>query len=287
MAFEGIKRIAGFKIKDFTVGRVARAVLRRFTNVRHLATWYNPTGFSKKNKEKLAKFKDIHKGERCFIVCNGPSLNKMDMSLLKDEYTLGMNRIYLLEEVNGFKPDYLFCIDMPVQLLQFTEEFEAVDVPTFYYWDVRNVFSKKESQHFIKGKFSPAFSKDPVHDLLGNGKTVTYAAIQFAHYMGFDEVYLIGKDHSYAATLKPTNAEVSDGHDLNHFSPKYYRAGQKWDSPDYYSEELAYKLSRKAFEEDGRKIMDATVGGKLEVFEKVDFYSLFPKKQKVEEKALS
>lgn len=284
---ESIKRIMGFKIKDFTLGRVVRAILRRIGNVWYLATWYFPFGYSKFNKQRIASFRGIHQGKRCFIVCNGPSLNKMDLSLLDGEYTLGMNRIYLMEEVNGFKPTYLFCCDKAVQLLQFTEEFDAVDVPCFYNWDIHNKFSKKENQHFLKGKFSPAFSKDPVKDMLGNGKTVTYFAIQFAFFMGFTEVYLIGKDHSYNTTLKPTNAVISDGHDLNHFSPKYYKHGQKWDSPDYYSEEFAYKLARKAFEESGRKILDATVGGKLDVFEKVDFYELFPKKDNKEIKVLA
>jgi hypothetical protein len=284
---EGIKRILGFKIKDFTVGRFVRAILRRIGNVLYVFTWNLPFGYSKLNKARLATFSNLHQGKRCFIVCNGPSLNKMDLTLLKDEFTLGMNRIYLMEEVNGFKPTYLFCLDKAVQLLQFTEEFDAVDVPCFYNWDLNTIFSRKSNQHFFKGKFSPAFSKDPLVNMLGNGKTVTYIAIQFAYYMGFTEVYLIGKDHSYNTAVKPTNAVISDGHDQNHFSPKYYKPGQIWDAPDYFSEEFAYKLARKAFEESGRKILDATLGGKLDVFEKVNFYELFPTKDKAEVKVLS
>jgi len=284
---EGIKRILGFKIKDFTVGRVVRALLRRIGNIWYVSTWYFPFGYAKLNRKRLAAFRNIHQGKRCFIVCNGPSLNKMDLTLLDGEYTLGMNRIYLMEEVNGFKPTYLFCFDKIVQLSQFTEEFEAVEIPCFYNWEVNYKFSKKENQYFVKGKFSPAFSKDPTTNMMGNGKTVTYVAIQFAYFMGFSEVYMIGKDHSYSTAVKPTNSVISDGHDLNHFSPKYYNPGQKWDAPDYYSEEFAYKVARKAFEKSGRKILDATIGGKLDIFEKVNFYELFPKKDNVEVKILS
>ncbi|MCR8559735.1 DUF115 domain-containing protein [Mucilaginibacter sp. BJC16-A38] len=274
---EGIKRLLSFNIKDLTFGRVVRAILRRIGNIWYLGTWYFPFGFSKLNKEKIRKFKDIHAGKRCFIVCNGPSLNKMDLSLLKDEYTIGMNRIYLMEEINNFRPSYLFCYDKAVQLMQFTEEFDAVDMTCFYNWDLNNIFSKKENQHFLKGRFAPTFSKDPLKNMLGNGKTVTYICIQFAFYMGFSEVYIIGKDHSYDTNVKPTNVVISDGNDLNHFSPKYYKPGQKWDAPDYHSEELAYRLAKKAFEDSGRIIKDATPNGKLDIFEKVDFNQLFKK----------
>jgi hypothetical protein len=43
----------------------------------------------------------------------------------------------------------------------------------------------------------------------------------------------------------------------------------------------------KAFEKSGGKILDATIGGKLDIFEKVNFYELFPKKDNVEVKILS
>ena len=45
--------------------------------------------------EKLGALKDKHKGERCFIIGNGPSLKQTDLTKLKNEYTFGLNRIYL------------------------------------------------------------------------------------------------------------------------------------------------------------------------------------------------
>src|SRR5210317_1185187 len=61
--------------------------------------------------KKLAYFKDIHKGERCFIIGNGPSLNKTDVSKLKNEYTFGMNRIYLAFPEWGFETKYFVSIN--------------------------------------------------------------------------------------------------------------------------------------------------------------------------------
>ena len=194
---------------------------------------------------------------------------------MEDEYTFGMNRIYLMEKQNGFQPTYLACIDRKSQLLQFTDDFNNQTNISFYEWNLRHLFDKKENFVFIKGKFSPKFSKNPVIDRLGNGKTVTYACLQLAYYMGFKEVYLIGKDHSYSTSEKAGTGIESTGKENNHFIKGYYKKGQNWDAPDYKSEEYAYKLTREAFEENGRIIMDATIGGNLNVFEKIDFNKIF------------
>jgi len=275
MTFYSLNRFKQLDKRDITVRRLFMALLRRLANVPHLIAWYLPWGFAKENRERLEKFKNIHKGKRCFIIANGPSLKKIDFDLLKYEYTFGMNRIYLMEGVNGFKPNYLACIDKKSQLLQFTDEYNDQKGICFYEWNLRHLFDKKENFIFIKGRFSPRFSTDPVKDKLGNGKSVTYAVIQLAYFMGFSQVFLIGKDHSYNITEKAGKGIKSTGKESNHFIPGYYKSGQNWDAPDYKSEEFAYELARIAYEGNGRKIKDATIGGKLDVFEKVDFYSLF------------
>ncbi len=98
-------------------------------------------------------------------------------------------------------------------------------------------------------------------------------------YMGFQEVYNIGKDHSINTNASPGTAITSDGNDTNHFIKGYYKPGMTWDAPHIETEELAYKYARETYEKAGRVIKNATVGGKLEVFERVDFYSLFPLKK--------
>ena len=61
----------------------------------------------------------------------------------------------------------------------------------------------------------------------------------------------------------------------NHFIKGYYKPGMVWDAPDYETEEFVYRLSKEAFEKNGRKIFDATISGKLQVFEKVNYNDLF------------
>lgn len=271
----GIKRILSLNSNDITIKRIFFAVLRRIKSIPNNVAWVLPLSDTRKNKQKIQTFHNVHKEKRCFIIANGPSLKVIDFSLLENEITIGMNRIYLMKKQNGFMPTYLVCIDKKSQLLQFHKDFDQLEIPSFFEWDLRRLFSKKQNQHFIKGKFNPNFSINIVNKPMGNGRSVTYACMQLAYYMGFKEVYLIGKDHSYNTTEKAGSGIKSTGNEGNHFIKGYYKKGQKWDAPDYKSEEFAYKLARKAFEKDGRVIKDATINGKLDVFEKMDFFDLF------------
>ncbi len=93
--------------------------------------------------------------------------------------------------------------------------------------------------------------------------------------MGFEEVILTGVDHSFSIQGPPNVTVVSRGDDRDHFSPDYFGEGFRWQLPDLEASEHAYRMARAAFEKDGRRVLDATKGGKLTVFPKVDFDSLF------------
>ncbi len=107
------------------------------------------------------------------------------------------------------------------------------------------------------------------------GATVTYVALQIAFYMGFSEVVLIGIDHDFKKKGIPHTLIVSDGDDADHFDIQYFPKGFRWQLPDLRTSEYAYTLARDAYRADGRQVLDATIGGKLNIFPKVDFNSLF------------
>ncbi|HTX92070.1 MAG TPA: hypothetical protein VMC09_12725, partial [Anaerolineales bacterium] len=116
---------------------------------------------------------------------------------------------------------------------------------------------------------------DVTRPIYGGG-TVTFAALQLAYYMGFETVILIGVDHNFVdrGTPNTTVLRTSD-RDENHFHPDYFPAGSKWQLPDLRRSEIAYEIARQAYERSGRQILDATVDGHCQVFEKVEFESLF------------
>jgi hypothetical protein len=63
----------------------------------------NVPGIDKMNR-RISRLQDRHRGERCVIVANGPSLNGMDLSFLRREVTIGVNKIFLGFQDFGFYP---------------------------------------------------------------------------------------------------------------------------------------------------------------------------------------
>lgn len=232
--------------------------------------------------ERLASLKDIHKGQRAFIIGNGPSLKNTDMSKLKGEITFGMNRIYLMFPELGFNITYLSVVnDLVIE--QTASDLAALEIPKFLTWRSRRFFSPDQFEGsksvnlptFIYTAYdSPSFSRD-VRWRVWEGATVTYVTMQLAFHMGISQAILIGVDHNYDTQGKPNTTITSDGDDPNHFNPSYFGKGFRWQLPDLETSELAYHMARKVYEGAGRRIVDATVGGKLTIFEKVDYNSLF------------
>ena len=259
---------------DFSLDRVLRVIAFRIKDIPHKISWSLPLQFSIQNKNKIMAFRDIHKGERCFILANGPSLSNTNFDLLENEITIGMNRGYLLKQRYNFMPTYLVSVDIQNQLKQFRKEFDNVQIIRFYNWNARFLFSKQENIIFLRLNNKYKFEKDILNGIW-YGHSVTFACIALAYYMGFQFVYLIGKDHLYKGTGRPKKKMISDGKEMNHFIDGYYKKGMRWDLPNFKAEEYAYKLAKEVFESDGRKIFDATKNGKLQIFEKVEFESLF------------
>ncbi len=261
---------------ELSIERLITALSSRIKDLPHKLSWQFNSDFAIRNKEKLRSFHNIHKGKRGFIVANGPSLKKTDLSLLKNEITIGMNRIYLASTENNFIPDYLVVHDIPIQLLQFQNDFDKLELIKFFNWNVRDKFTHTSNLTFIRSDYTPHFSKDLTKGSWG-GHSVTNICIQLAYYMGFDEVYLVGKDHNYEETGTPGKLVSATGDEKNHFTSGYYKKGMGWRIPDYKGEELAYRMARDAFQEDGRRLYDATINGDLDIFPKVEYNSLFNK----------
>lgn len=266
--------LKNISLDEISFERIATAIKARLRDLPHLLSWRTNSPMAKSNKAKLKAYHNKHKGERCFIVANGPSLKNTDTALLKDEITIGMNRIYLSAAETGFEPTYIVVHDIPIQLKQFRDDLDKLSKPKFFNWNARSLFTPSENLMFIRSDYSPAFSTDLTKTSWG-GHSVTNICIQLAYYMGFDEVYLVGKDHVYEQKGVPGKLVKATGEEKNHFAKGYYKKGMEWRIPDYKGEELAYTMAREAFEKAGRKIYDATLNGQLHIFPKVDYYSLF------------
>jgi hypothetical protein len=158
---------------------------------------------------------------------------------------------------------------------QCAEDIRGLTIPKFLSWRSHNLIQPTEDTVFLHTTYSgPKFAQD-VRGRLWEGATVTYVGLQLAFHMGFEQVILIGVDHSFTSQGKPNTTITSQGDDPNHFHHNYFGKGFRWQLPDLETSERAYLMAHQAYTQAGRQVLDATIGGKLTVFPKVDYASLF------------
>ncbi|MDY6823758.1 MAG: FkbM family methyltransferase [Thermodesulfobacteriota bacterium] len=225
--------------------------------------------------KQLWHFKNEHMGERCVIIGNGPSLNKMDLSFLKNEACFGFNRIYLGFDKWGFVPTYYLAVNNLV-IEQFAADIVGIPCTKFISSERFDCLPPSDDTIFIRSRISydGDFSRDPRKGLF-LGSTVTYVALQMAYYMGFKEVILIGVDHKFKSTGQPHAQTTSNGNDPDHFTPGYWGAGGQWHLPDLDHSAKMYALADQFYKKDRRRIIDATVDGHCPVFDKADYREIF------------
>ncbi len=238
-----------------------------------------------KNEFRLLHFRNAFKGKRAFIIGNGPSLNLCDLSKLTQEYTFGVNSIFLNYDKMGFHPTFYVVEDVFVAEDR-SEQINSYDGPTIKFFGnyLRYCLGHRPNIVWLNVIFDyrnyagfPHFSEDATRKIYVGG-TVSYLCMQLAYYMGFSEVYLIGFDHSYSVPLdaeRQGNEILSQSDDPNHFHPNYFGKGFRWHDPRVDRMELAYKRAREVYERNGRVVKNATEGGKLEVFGRVKYDGLF------------
>ena len=56
--------------------------------------------------KKNSKFKDIHNGERCFILATGPSIKTQNLRPLKNELCISVSQFYLHKDIQIISPKY-------------------------------------------------------------------------------------------------------------------------------------------------------------------------------------
>ena len=249
---------------------------------------FEQPGYYAKSSRKINELKNKYKGQRCFIVGNGPSLNKIDLKKLEGEYSFAVNSIFYKTREMGYKPTFYTVEDIQVIRDNINEINKYECDYMFFPSSEKRRFTKGKNRYFVNLDYSfyvdkskyfeiPRFSQDAAKEVFC-GQSVTIVNLQLAYFLGFTEVYLIGMDFSYVI---PDSAKVSGNviesteNDVNHFHPDYFGKGKKWHDPKLHNVLKSYKLCKLMYELDDRKIINATVGGNLDVFDRTDFKELF------------
>ena len=237
--------------------------------------------FEYKFRKVLASNKqleNIHKGKRCFIIGNGPSINKVDLKRLRGEHTFVVNQFFQHADLLKIKPNYYCIIDR--------EHFRDTKNSKSFFKDLNSKVNKDVKfffpvQNIAKIKSNNILDKHTIHYLLLRGNfseklhfntqlekslpsliNVMLACIIVASYMGFSEIYLLGVDHDW---LKERNFDK-----IGRFYKKHYfnnDVGSSYEHAAYSLSELfrSYRLLKKKLK--STKIINVTQGSYLDVFE--------------------
>ena len=204
-----------------------------------------------------------HKGEACVIIGNGPSLQDVPKEWLDKHITFGSNKIYGLPYV----PDYYCIID---------EAMLHNCLPTLKegWRPKKQMFLRAEA--CIEDNFPiypivhNGFSRN-ISNFVVMGGTVTYAMMQIANWLGFDQMYLVGVDHYYPKSFNGEQEPfTANGKDPDHFvcegGEPYFTPGEVYSTPCDTTD--SYREAKLFFDEYGIKCINYTKGSKLHVFEK-------------------
>ena len=236
-----------------------------------------------KQLSRLILLKNSRVGDRCFIIGNGPSLKEQDLLLLKDEYTFITNHFLNHDQLREMNPSFYCASDANFFFPNINAQWESklADLPktTKLFFSYRASIKRKESK--IISRYSSyllryhakkiweynKFQSDVAGFVYTGDTVIIDFCLPLAIYMGFSEVYLLGVDCNYS--LGP-NGKVSYG-----FRAEDVNTSRRSDS---YLQgtwlDNVFESYRVVKGSTDINIYDATQGGHLDVFPKVEYSSI-------------
>ena len=245
--------------------------------------------------EDNAKFYNLHKGKRCFVLCTGSSVRYLDLKKLKGEYSIAVSNFYMHQDYNIVKPS-IYCMPQLTYTDKFTKELgkkhlekveqEAGDTQFFFSISERDLI---EENLLYRGKrvnylyFTPMGQEYEEVDLTLKTMgvySVPIMCLELAIYMGFEEIYLVGTDHDQLTNGRYDYFYERKDNLVGHADKDIDADGNIIGSykrflPWIFGIWEQYKIMKRIAAKKGICIYNATRGGQLDLFERVDFDTLF------------
>ncbi|MDB5807754.1 MAG: hypothetical protein JWN73_5076 [Betaproteobacteria bacterium] len=243
-----------------------------------------------------AEFLGRYAGQRCFILCNGPSVKRQDIRALKNEHVFSVSsgyhhpdyalinpRFHCIPQltygmitredaVNWFREIHR-CLGPATLFLNYTEEALVREENLLPGRDVRYlVFSGGFEQY-------KPLAKPDIARRIPAVQSVPIMCLMVAMYMGFDRIYLLGTDHDhflsgeYKYFYEPT---VLKGKDSSADANGRRRGGWYEELAGLASLWKQYREVRHIAEAQHIEIFNATAGGELDEFPRVELQTLLP-----------
>jgi|GEM_PF-501679 hypothetical protein len=289
----------------FTVVRSIRIIKKIITNTHKNVLYFcNKTYYYFKFKPIFKKnivLLNRHKGERCFILGTGPSINKQDLSPLTNETCIGLNSFHLHKDYSLLKPSYHLltsAVGHNLSEKKLNIWFDQVEknIPhkttifcihqDYSYIKKHSLLSKYNTHYFGPTKKTSKMLTDKIDATkeISQAFDILVTALDLAIYMGFKSIYVIGADHHYffPKFVESKNPPPSYFFDINNTAHDVYEPKRKFTKK--HAEFITtlwqqyYAIKRYAHQQQ-INIYNATPNSHLDVFPFVNFEDLFVKEQ--------
>ena len=232
--------------------------------------------------KKLSLFRDIYDGQVCFLIGNGPSLKPEDLTVLHNNNikSFASNRIYNTYDKTPWRTDFLVSEDEYVleeikdNINEMVCEYKFIPIHLKWYKNINIKNAIYFNQSFYKACDSRKFSEDIAHDIVCRS-TVIATCAQIAIYMGFKKIYLIGVDHSFSRMTDKNGNLIINNNVKDHYGVEENADENTKGIFNVDNATQAFMDLKEFANAKGVEIYNATRGGKLEVFPRVNFDTIF------------
>ncbi len=186
-----------------------------------------------KTLEKNKQFKDIHKGESCYIFGNGSSLKHYDLTLFNDRVSIGCGALFSHNDIKEIDLKYYY-ISHPLFFYNFWKhpyrgKYEKNRTGSFYRRKMKNrpdvqYFTSLSNYFGIQGKnINYVYHFGQANNLnIGNQMDSVFTMMTgalsgmmgMALYMGFKHITLVGCDYTSIPQKDGHFYEFGEGADL-------------------------------------------------------------------------
>lgn len=245
--------------------------------------------------QKNVNLRNSHKGERCFIVGNGPSLKEMDFSLLNNETVFTVNFLMKNQQLfYSIKPKYHVLVD-PFFARMSKEELDDV------LNKIKIVGARMILSYEVSNEIAPLLSgieyysvymrdnwnrmgrkKIDMSKLMFSSQNVVQSAICMAIYMGFREIFLVGceftgiyESFEVNAGNKLVNKHAYDIKDQDQYKKMLCMDDNCKMLGEYFRVFSDFKMIQQYALSHNVSIVNATIGGILDVFPRINYFSCF------------
>jgi hypothetical protein len=247
----------------------------------------------KKILDRNRIFKNKHKSCRCFVIGNGPSLKKQDLSHLSNEITIVVNAFWKNNTIEGWQPTYYCLADQNFfNDSRIAKEFyQNIKLGTHSTIFLIPLFAKKiiedhnllplDKTFFVsyRGRLNSNLQREiELTKTIPSVVNVVQLGIMWALYMGCSSIYLLGLDHDWLSSYDGKVNHFYKGETIKYYSNKQKNLGQigyKKNIERALALWQGYETLLKISSQKGVNIINATDGGFLDVFKRLKYESIF------------